>query len=198
MAVLPTVAVAVVTACSSSPPPARPAATASIPRALLSEARPIGTGPRFALPASGPVTGACRPALGPRFGVHVEVFAANRVLLLPAGIGVRPPWTKLDGRIVSARCYGALVTLDPTGLVLVRPGASLTLADLFRSWGEPLSRTRLTSFAAAAGTQVAVFVDGRRWTAAPASVPLTRHAEIVLEVGPHVPPHASYAFPPGT
>jgi hypothetical protein len=191
-------AAAVVAACGSPQPPARSTATASIPRALLSEARPIGTGPRFTLPASGPVAGPCRPSLGPRVGVHVEVFAANRVLLLPAGIGVRPPWAKLSGRITSAPCYGALVTLDPTGLVLVRPGARLTLTDLFRSWGEPLSRTRLTSFSAPAGTQVAVFVDGRRWNAGPASVPLTRHAEIVLEVGPHVPPHSSYAFPPGT
>ena len=191
-------AAAVVSACASPQPPARPSATASIPRALLSEARPIGTGPRFALPVSGPVAGACQRSLGPRVGVHVEVFAANRVLLLPAGIGARQPWAKLDGRIASARCYGALVTLDPTGLVLVRPGAGLTLADLFRSWGEPLSRTRLTSFSAAAGTQVAVFVNGRRLNAAPSSVPLTRHAEIVLEVGPHVPPHSSYAFPLGT
>ncbi len=191
-------AAAVVSACASSPPAARPPDTASIPRALLSEARPIGTGPRFTLPASGPVAGSCLPSLGPRVGVHVEVFAANRVLLLPAGIGARQPWAKLDGRITSAPCYGALVTLDPTGLVLVRPGTGLTLADLFRSWGEPLSRTRLTSFSAPAGTQVAVFVDGRRLNAAPPSVPLTRHAEIVLEVGPHVPPHSSYAFPPGT
>jgi hypothetical protein len=198
IAVLPMAAAAVVSACTSSQPTVPPPATASIPRALLSEARPIGTGPRFALPVSGPVTGACQRSLGPRVGVHVEVFAANRVLLLPAGIGARQPWAKLDSRITSARCYGALVTLDPTGLVLVRPGAGLTLADLFRSWGEPLSRTRLTSFSAAAGTQVAVFVNGRRLNAAPSSVPLTRHAEIVLEVGPHVPPHSSYAFPLGT
>jgi hypothetical protein len=191
-------AAAVVSACASPQPPARPPATASIPRALSSEARPIGTGPRFTLPASGPVAGACQRSLGPRIGVHVEVFAANRVLLLPAGIGARQPWSKLDGRITSAPCYGALVTLDPTGLVLVRPGAGLTLADLFRSWGEPLSRTRLTSFSAPAGTEVAVFVDGRRVNATPSSVPLTRHAEIVLEVGPRVPPHSSYAFPPGT
>jgi hypothetical protein len=197
IAVLP-VAAAVVSACASSQPPARPPATATIPRALLSEARPIGTGPRFTLPVSGPVAGACQRSLGPRVGVHVEVFAANRVLLLPAGIGAQQPWAKLDGRITSAPCYGALVTLDPTGLVLVRPGAGLTLADLFRSWGEPLSRTRLTSFSAPAGSQVAVFVDGRRWNGGPASVPLTRHAEIVLEVGPPVPPHSSYAFPPGT
>jgi hypothetical protein len=192
-------AAAVASACASpSPPAARPAGTESIPRALLSEARPIGTGPRFTLSASGPVAGSCLPSLGPRDGVHVEVFAADRVLLLPAGIGARRPWRTLDGRVTDARCYGALVTLDPTGLVLVRPGARLTLADLFRAWGEPLSRTRLASFAAPAGTQVAVYVDGRPWPGGPATVPLGRHAEIVLEVGPHVPPHSSYDFPPGT
>lgn len=180
--------------------PVRPAAPASsgIPRALLSQARPIGTGPRFQLPVTGSVTGRCLPALGPRSGVHVEVFAANRVVLLPAGIGVRSPRTFLNGRIIRARCYSALVTLDPTGLVLVRPGARLTVAALFRSWGQSLSVARLASFRAPAGTRVAVYVDGRAWHGMPGAVPLTPHAEIVLEVGPHVPPHSSYAFPPGT
>jgi hypothetical protein len=177
--------------------PGGPAATA-IPPALLSQARPIGTGPRFHPPAAGPVAGPCTTALGPRDGVHVEVFAAGRVLLLPAGIGARPPLGLLGGRVTSARCYGALVTLDPTGLVLARPGAGLTLGALFRSWGQPLSSARLASFSAPAGTSVAVFVNGKRWPGAPAVVPLTRHAEIVLEVGPPVPPHVSYAFPPGT
>jgi len=176
---------------------ARPASSA-IPSALLSEARPVGVGPRFHPPLSGQVSGSCQPALGPRDGVHVEVFAANRVLLLPAGIGTRPPRASLDGRITAARCYGALVTLDPTGVVLVRPGAELTLGALFSSWGEPLSRIRLASSIAAARTTVTVHVDGRPWPGAPAAVPLTRHAEIVLEVGPHVPPYSSYAFPTGT
>lgn len=170
----------------------------SIPRALLSEARPIGAGPDFQPPATGPVSGRCLPSLGARDGMHVEVFAANRVVLLPAGIGVSSPRTSVTGRITSARCYGALVTLDPTGLVLVRSGARLTMAALFRSWGQPLSATRLASFRAAAGTRVTVFVDGRPWPGAPGAVPLTRHAEIVLEVGPHVPPHSSYDFPPGS
>jgi hypothetical protein len=170
----------------------------SIPSALLSQARPVGVGASFHPPASGPVAGACTSSLGPRDGVHVEVFAVNRVLLLPAGIGVRAPLASLDGRITRARCYGALVTLDPTGVVLVRPGAALTLGALFRSWGVPLSRTRLASFTAPAGTAVTVFVDGRPWPGPAAAVPLTQHAEIVLEVGPHVPPHSSYAFPPGT
>lgn len=196
-----------VTACG----PARPAAPAAshsaarsapsssaIPRALLSEARPIGTGPRFHPPADGPVSGSCTAGLGARDGVHVEVFAANRVLLLPAGIGTRPPAELLDGRVTRAQCYGQLVTLDPTGVVLVRPGAQLTLGALFRSWGQPLSPTRLASFSTPAGTRVAVFVDGRAWAGTPAAVPLTRHAEIVLEVGPYVPPHPSYTFPAGT
>jgi hypothetical protein len=128
----------------------------------------------------------------------VEVFAANKVLLLPAGIGTRPPRSALNGRITAAGCYGSLVTLDPTGVVLVRPGAALTLGALFRSWGVPLTQTRLASFTAAAGARVDVYVDGKRWTGEPAQVPLTRHAEIVAEVGARVPPHSSYVFPAGT
>lgn len=144
------------------------------------------------------MVGRCSRTLGPRFGVHVELFAANRVVLVAEGIGTRPPRAFSAGRIARAACYGALVTIDPTGLVLTRPGARLTVADLFRSWGQPLSAHRLASFQAPPGTEVAVFIDGRRSTLAATQVPLTRHAEIVLEVGPHVPPHASYTFPPGT
>ena len=195
-------AAAIATGCGTahSAPNARASTPADggIPQALLSQARPIGTGPRFQPPATGPVAGSCLPSLGARDGVHVEVFAANRVVLLPAGIGVRSPQVSPAGQITRARCYGALVTLEPTGLVLVRAGARLTTAALFRSWGQPLSVTRLASFGAAARGGVAVFVDGRPWRGAPGAVPLTPHAEIVLEVGPYVPPHSSYAFPPGT
>lgn len=168
-----------------------------IPSSLLAQARPIGWGASFHPPASGAVIGSCRASLGAREGVHVEVFAENRVVLLAPGIGTMPPRRSFAGRISKARCYGALVTLDPTGLVLLRPGAKLDLADLFRSWGQSLSRRRVTSFAAPGHTEVAVFVNGRRWPGAPGGVPLRRHTEIVVEVGPHVPPHRSYRFPPG-
>jgi hypothetical protein len=188
------IAAALLTACGSSGH-ADPAAT--IPAALLAHARPIGRGPRFAPPISGPVTGRCARQLGNRDGVHVEVFAANRVLIVPAGIGARPPRSFADGRLVRSRCYGDLVTVDPTGVVLVRPGSHLVLSALFRDWGQPLSPTRVASFSAPAGAPVAVFVNGRRWGGSPATVPLRAHSEIVVEVGPHVPPHASYTFPPG-
>jgi hypothetical protein len=129
--------------------------------------------------------------------VHVEVFGADRVVIVPAGIGVRPPIRLSAGRISSAGCLGSLVTLEPTGVVLVRPDSRLLLSDLFRSWGQPLSRRRVASFVASRGSRIAVFVDGRRWDGSPGSVRLSRHAEIVVEAGPFVPPHSSYTFPPG-
>ena len=170
---------------------------AGVPRNLVLEARPIGRGPSFHPPATGPVIGPCRSRLGARVGVHVELFAANRVVLVAEGIGTRPPLGFDAGRISSAACYGDLVTIDPTGLLLVRPGMTLTLAQLFHSWGQPLTSSRLASFPATPGTQVSVFVDGHRSLGPPGQVLLAKHAEIVLEVGPPVPPHTSYTFPPG-
>jgi hypothetical protein len=186
----------VLAGCGSAGRPA-PAADRGLPAALVAQARPIGRAPAFHPPASGPVVGRCSDRLGKRSGVHVELFASNRVVLVAAGIGTRAPRTFSEGRISRAGCYGDLVTIEPTGVVLVRPGARLTLADLFRSWGQPLSPTRMASFTAPAGTHVAVFVGGRRRPGPPGRVPLAPHAEIVLEVGPYVPPHASYTFPPG-
>jgi hypothetical protein len=171
-----------------------PSDPGAIPRDLQLQARPIGRGPGFHLPARGPVLAPCRVRLGARAGVHVEVFAENRVVLIPAGIGTRPPLRFFSGRISGARCYGALVTLEPTGVVLVRPGTSLTLAALFRSWGQPLTATRVAAFS---GPRVTVYVDGRKWTGRAGGVPLRRHAEIVVEVGTYVPPHRAYTFPPG-
>lgn len=147
----------------------------------------------FHPPARGPILGACRPGLGRRVGAHVEVFAADEVLLVAAGIGVRSPRRRSAGRITAARCFGEMVTVEPTGVVLVRPGAELTIADLFRSWGQPLTPDRVASFAG----RVRVYVGGRRRRGTAGAVRLTPHSEIVLEVGPYVPPHAAYHFPPG-
>ena len=128
----------------------------------------------------------------------MELFAADRVVLVAAGIGTRPPRRLSEGRISSASCYGEMVTLDPTGLVLVRRDRARCWLTCFVAWGQPLSTRRLASFSASAGGSVSVFVDGRRWDGTPGSVPLRRHSEIVLEVGPYVPPHHAYMFPPGT
>jgi hypothetical protein len=178
--------------------PAPPREAVGLPRDLVRESRPIGRGPRFQPRVTGPIPGRCLPRLGHRSGVHLEAFAENRVVIVPAGIGTRAPRTFFAGRIAGARCYGALVTIDTTGLLLIRPGARLTVGDLFRAWGQPLSEHRLASFTSPHGSTVSVFIGGVRTHVSPGSVPLTPHAEIVLEVGPYVPPHASYTFPPAT
>ena len=167
-----------------------------IPAKLLSEARPIGVGPRFHPRARGRPVGRCKPQLGGREQAHVEVFASDRVVLIAGGIGTKPPRTWFAGRLTRARCYGALVTLDATGVVLFRPGLGLRISDLFRSWGQSLTDRRIASFRAAPGARVSAFVEGRRWQGAPGAIPLSDRAEIVLEVGPHVPPHSQFTFVP--
>jgi hypothetical protein len=76
-------------------------------------------------------------------------------------------------------------TREPTGVVEVEPGAGVTLGDLFDLWGRDL------------GDYPYVWVAGRRRRADPRTVPLARHAQIVLSDHPRVPVHASYVFPPG-
>lgn len=164
-----------------------------IPSSLLAKVRPIGRGTRFTPAATGPVPGPCESRLGPRAAAHVELFGANKVVLLATGIGTGGPRRTLSGRIVHAGCFGSLVTLDPTGTVYFRPSSGATIGALFRAWGQRLSATRIASFT---GGRVSIYVNGHRRPGAPAAVPLRAGDEIVLEVGPHVPPHTHFTFPP--
>lgn len=166
-----------------------------VPASLLAQSRPIGAAARFHPSAPNKQVPACARGLGARSAAHVELFAADRVVVIPAGIGTERPRRLLAGRVVGARCYGELVTLEPTGVVLVRRGRGTRLGDLFRLWGRRLTPTRLGGFQAPGG--VRVYVNGRRVAADPRTVALTPHSEIVLEVGPFVPPHSSFTFPRG-
>ncbi len=137
--------------------------------------------------------GCGRPA-STRYGVHVELYAERLVVPVPAGIGIAPPQRRRGAYVLGGRCVYPVRTYEPTGLVVAgRRAAPLTLGDLFAVWGQPLSRTRLASFRG----RLAAFVGGVRWGGPPATIPLDRHAEIVLEVGGRVPPHRTYLFPSG-
>jgi hypothetical protein len=152
--------------------------------ALLALAAPVptpsGAGPRYTLPpAPQPVTRLRCGDDGARLRAHVELFANRRALLLPPGIGVRP------------RCSYPVRTTDPTGVVEFVPSVAPTLGDLFAVWGQPLGPRRLASFRGA----VSAWVGGRRWRGDVRRIRLTRHAQVVVEVGGYVPPHARYLFP---
>jgi hypothetical protein len=151
---------------------------------------PIGRGPLYHPPA-GPVRGACTSApLRHGMRVHLELFANKRVVIVPAGIGVRGPRLRL-GNIVAADCRARIRTLDPTGVVwLDRAGDQL--GSVFAVWGQPLGPERLAGFRG----PVSVFVNGTRRAGDPRLLVLRDRDEIVLEVGGYVAPHASFTFPP--
>jgi hypothetical protein len=164
-------------------------------------ATPIGTGALFRPPAlsagarhAQPVAGLrCGPATAPRFGAHVEVFARGRVVVVPAGIGIAPPH-RVDGAYVDdGKCHYPLRTREPTGLIEIAAGTDATVGDLFDLWGQELGPRRLTGFS----STVRAHVAGREWRGDPRAIPLARHAQIVLQVGPRIPPHPSYRFPSG-
>ena len=149
---------------------------------------PIGPGrayrPGAAARDGRPVAGhPCRPG-GRRFAVHLELFAHRRVVIVPAGIGV------------ATGCSYPARTRTPTGVVEVAAGARLDLGDLFRIWGRPLGPHRLASFRS--NSPVRAYVGGRLVHRPIASVPLQPGAEIVLELGAYVPPHAFFLFPKGS
>lgn len=149
---------------------------------------PIGVGPRYHPAASNAAVAAGKPigslrctSGGRQFAVHVELFARRKVVIVPPGIGAGP-----------RGCGYPLRTSEPTGVIHVaRRG--LTLGDLFRVWGRRLSASALLSFSG----RVSVFVAGHRFSGEPETVPLTKHTQIVVEVGGYVAPHPSYLFRKG-
>jgi hypothetical protein len=138
---------------------------------------PIGTGPKFHPPAATRAV-PLRCARTTRFGVHLELFARNRVIIVPAGI--------------RHRC---LRTRWPVGIVEVR--GRQTLGGFFRVWGQPLSRTRLVGFHTTRSRPVRAYVGGRRWDGPLRRIPLKRHSNIVLQLGRYIPPKKVFLFPLG-
>ena len=162
----------------------------------------VGPGARFRPPSLSaraarglPIGGLrCTPATGRRYGVHLELFAARRVVLIPPGIGIAPPRRQRGAYVTGGRCEYAFRTHEPTGVIELEPhDPPPTVGRLFAIWGQPLGRTRLAGFRG----RVHAYVNGRRWRGDPRAIPLHRHAQIVLEVGGHVRPHAAYRFPAG-
>jgi hypothetical protein len=163
---------------------------------------PIGAAPRYRPAAAVPAVRAAKPVgshrCGPhatRFSVHVELFANRRAVVIPAGIGVAALDRRVGEDIRPRGCVYGVHTTAPMGVIRVAGGVT-TLGDLFRIWGQALGPHALLSFRSHA--RVNAFLGGKKLTGDPRRIRLTRHAQIVLEIGGFVPPHPSYLFPKGT
>jgi hypothetical protein len=126
----------------------------------------------------------CSRAEPRRFGVHVEVFVRRQTAIVPAGIGIAPPWRGRSPYVRSGRCSYLARTREPTGVIEVAHGARMTLGDVFGVWGRPL----VGPYA---------WVGGRRFRGDPRNIPLTPQIQIVLSDDARVPVHSRYVFPPG-
>jgi hypothetical protein len=118
------------------------------------------------------------------------------VVPVSSGIGVAPPVRRQGVYVLGGACSYPLRTLEPTGVIRIDRGLPrrvLSLGTLFAIWGEPLSRSRLATFTG----RVLTFLDGHPWHGSPSAVPLTRHAQIVIEIDGFLPPHPRYEFPLG-
>lgn len=148
---------------------------------------PIGAGPGFRpAPGAQPVSGlTCSRAATPRYGVHLELFSAGRVVIVPAGIGIARPLRRQGAYVRGGRCSYPVRTRAPTGVIEVERGRNVTLGQFYAVWGRPFPR------------YARVYVNGARSRMPPGSIVLRRHAEIVLETGPFVQPHPLYRFPKG-
>ena len=148
---------------------------------------PVGVGPPYHPPAA--AHGACRAgSLAAGHRVHLELFALRRVVIVPAGIGVRGARLRF-GRVVAARCHATVWTTDPSGVV--RFTGRARLGDVFGVWGRPLDAGRLLSFRG----RVCLYRDGRVVGGDPRRLLLHDGDELVLEIGGYVPPHRSFHFP---
>ena len=120
---------------------------------------------------------------GARFAVHLELFARREVVIVPPADRRRPERLQLSAAHDRRRPASSTSPARAAG----------RSAICSASGGGGSAASALLSFKG----RVSVFVDGRRRAGDPRSLVLTRHAEIVLEVGGYVTPHPSYLFPKG-
>lgn len=121
--------------------------------------------------------------------VHLLVYADGRPRALPPAIGIIGPVAEptADGPLYGAsRCYYWLHTHAGDGIIHVESGTQrvYTLGEFFDEWRQPLSANRVASV----GGPITAFVNGKRWTKSPRSIPFVEHEVIQLDVGRPVVP----------
>jgi hypothetical protein len=139
---------------------------------------------QLAQPSGQPIAGiSCDAMEGNRIHIH------QHLLILDRGKPVAVP---LDvGRPANGQCLYWLHTHTPDGVIHIESptNRTFTLGDFFAIWNQPLTTKRAASAFTTSGTTLKTWVNGKPYSGDPAKIPLTKHADIVIEVGPpFVPP----------
>jgi hypothetical protein len=130
---------------------------------------------------------------------HLAVYVGGRPRAIPEGIGIAPPrvveTTSQGPFVAGGSCLYWLHSHTADGVIHIESPVvrTYTLGDYFDIWGRPLSADRVGPTRG----RVTAYVDGRRFTGDPRSIPLRAHAVIQLDVGSPVVPPRPYRFPAG-
>ena len=129
---------------------------------------------------------------------HLAIYVDGTAKTVPYGIGIAQPWSTVqtaDGPFVnSGSAFYYLHTHDGTGVIHIESPTTTqyTLGQFFAEWNQPLSATQVGSHSGA----VIAYVNGAKFAGDPASIPLTKHALIQLDLGKDIAPQ-SYTFANG-
>jgi hypothetical protein len=131
------------------------------------------------VPAGEAVNGiSCDAMEGQRIHIH------QRLVILDHGKPVAIPANV--GQPAIRQCIYWLHTHTPDGFIHVEAplDRSFTLGDFFAVWGQPLSKTVASTAHLAKGESQKVWVNSEPFTGDPRTIPLTAHADIVIQIGP--------------
>ena len=129
---------------------------------------------------------------------HLAVFVDGQPAVVPEGIGIAPPRSVQQYAsgpfVLGGSCFYWLHSHTNDGVIHIESPIrrTYTLGNYFDVWNQPLSATQVAS----AHGPVTAYLDGRRFTGDPRTIPLGLHAVIQLDVGTNVAPRA-YTFPAG-
>jgi hypothetical protein len=107
---------------------------------------------------------------------HLAIFDHGKPVAIPQYIGIPS----------ASRCIYWLHTHTPDGIIHVEAPSdrSFTLGDFFAVWQQPLDKHRAASARPEKKESMRVWLNGQRYAGDPAKIPLTAHADIVIQVGP--------------
>src|SRR5947209_17112701 len=107
---------------------------------------------------------------------HLAIFDHGKPVAIPQYIGIPSV----------SRCIYWLHTHTPDGIIHVEAPSdrSFTLGDFFAVWQQPLDKRRAASARVEKNQAMRVWLNGQPYAGDPAKIPLTAHADIVIQVGP--------------
>jgi hypothetical protein len=129
---------------------------------------------------------------------HLTIFVNGTPRQVPAGIGIpgaQAASTPAGPFIDAGECFYWLHTHAPDGIIHIESPVqrTYTLGEFFDEWGQPLGPDR----AGPAEGHVTALYNGKVYQGDPRNIPLTKHAQIQLDVGTPLVAPESITFPNG-